>query len=337
MKRSPLSIFIIVLAALLLASCEVDFSPNAEWKEIPVVYCLLDQDDDTTWARVERCYLGDGDIRRYSSVSDSVNYPEGQIEVWLVAYSDGAAVDSMQFDRTTIDRNPGNFVSEGQPTYFCCTRGWLRENRTYSIRVRRTADGSVLAENNEPISLIVKSTTDSLFTKPQFNYWQGGRTFAFKDGQNSCEIAWNALQGARLYQPVVRMYYAVGGDTLHADIKSMQKQASNNATSYTVSYSESSYLEGVRQHLQGDTSSKFYVSVVDLYLTACSEDLNAYLFSVSGSSSAVQESVAYTNIKGGLGIFAARRLKLYSHMRADDSTVPGSGLLWKLKQLNVGF
>ena len=80
---------IIAAAMLLLTSCEVEFSPNAEWKEIPVVYCLLDQDDDTTWARVERCYLGEGSIYSYSGNTDSINYPAGSIEVQLVKLYNG--------------------------------------------------------------------------------------------------------------------------------------------------------------------------------------------------------------------------------------------------------
>ncbi len=66
MKHKPFTLhfapLVLFAASLLLASCEVDFSPNASWREIPVVYCVLDQDDDTSYVRVERCFLGEGSI-----------------------------------------------------------------------------------------------------------------------------------------------------------------------------------------------------------------------------------------------------------------------------------
>ena len=66
MKHNPFprhfAPLILIAASLLLSACEVEFSPNAEWREIPVVYCVLDQDDDTTFVRVERCFLGEGNI-----------------------------------------------------------------------------------------------------------------------------------------------------------------------------------------------------------------------------------------------------------------------------------
>lgn len=328
MKR--LSILLLVAATLSLASCDVEFSPNAQWKETPVVYCLLDQDDDTTWARVERCYLGDGDIYQYSTISDSINYPVGTIAVWLVACNgQGGEIDSLRLADTLIDRMQGSFAYEAQPAYCCRTRGWLREDRTYRLRVRRTADGTILAESQTAIPLVIKNASDSLITKPYSN-----RGFAFKDGRSTCEIAWNSLANARRYQPMVRMYYAVDGDTLHIDANCPGKAAENNATTYTISYQEADFLESVRQQLKNDPRNKFFVPQVDIYLHACSEDLNAYIFSVGNASAS--ELSAYSNISGGLGIFAARRLKLYKRMPADQS-INQNGLLYKLKQLEVGF
>ena len=54
--------FVAIPLILLFTSCKVEFSPNAEWKEVPVVWCVLDQMDDTTWVRVQRCFLGEDNL-----------------------------------------------------------------------------------------------------------------------------------------------------------------------------------------------------------------------------------------------------------------------------------
>ena len=77
-------ILALVLGMVQLTSCEVEFSPNADYKEVPVVYCILNQDEDTTWARIQKCYLGENDLNSYTDIKDSTNYPEGAIEVKLL-------------------------------------------------------------------------------------------------------------------------------------------------------------------------------------------------------------------------------------------------------------
>ena len=76
MKRLFYKFSLLPLSIFLFYACEVEFSPNAEWKEVPSVYCILDQDDDTTWVRVEKCFLGEGSIYNYGMISDSINYPQ---------------------------------------------------------------------------------------------------------------------------------------------------------------------------------------------------------------------------------------------------------------------
>lgn len=330
MKRLS-RLVLLPLALFVATSCEVEFSPNASWKEVPVIYCVLDQDDDTTWARVERCYLGEDDIRTYASTSDSFNYPDGALQVSLIAYLDGVAVDSLPFSRATRDRATGSFAHTAQPDFYCPTRGRLDDRYTYRIRVRRAADGSLLAQNATPIPLVVKNPADSLITRPF-----SGRRFDFKDGNYTCQIDWNSLANARLYQPVIRLYYAVGADTTYVDVKCQQVTSRNEALNYSIHFPKSTFLASVREQLRDDTVPKQYLSMVDILLLACSEDLRAYLYSVGGNSNSDRPADSYSNIENGLGVFAARRTHLYKRMPADDSMLQG-GLLKDLKDLNVGF
>lgn len=341
MKPAKRYLSVLFAAALLLTSCEVEFSPNAEWKEIPVVYCLLDQDDDTTWARVERCYLGEGSIYSYSAISDSINYPAGSISVWLVEQRDGAEV-LHPFRDTVLDRAPGAFASAAQPIYYLPSRNLLKDYATYDIRVVRTADGQLLAHAKQPIQLIVRNPDDSVFTKPNFTYNPLQHTyrgmFAFKNSGNTCQMEWPALQNARLYQPFVRFYYAVDGERRYIDVRTPSVSSINNADRYTLYYSATSFLSNVKDQLKDDPRPKEYLKEVELYLTACSEDFSAYMSNVAAAGNLDQSRELYSNIEGGRGIFAARRTHLHRWYPADSSVLSmPPGLAWQLKQLQVGF
>ena len=337
MRRiSPFLLF--PISFFLLWGCEVEFSPNAEWKNVPVVYCLLDQDDDTTWVRVQRCYLSEGNIYQYGSNSDSINYPQGSISVALLAYSDGTLKDSIAFTYTETDRDSGSFAYTAQPVYYALTKNKLKENYTFVLRIRNTADGSILADT-DPISLI-KKNSGSLITKPSYSVLPGGDTtggFYFNDGDPisgaSCLIQWNPLQNARLYQPVVRFYYESGGVKHHVDLLCSRVTSSTSEIRYT----REKFLTDLKAKLINDTTAKHYIPHIDIFLTCCSEELNAYISTTSIGTSINQEHEAFSNIIGGVGVFAARRTHLYKGMPSDNSIQPGVGLHDLLLNLGVGF
>lgn len=339
MKHKPFTLhfapIVLFAATLLLASCEVDFSPNASWREIPVVYCVLDQDDDTSYVRVERCFLGEGSIYQYGAVSDSLNYPQGAIEVSILAYRNGFLVDSIPFAYTLRDHDSGAFAFSQQPLYFAPTAGRLLDDCTYRLNIRRTADRSLLATAT---TTLVLQTDDQLITQPTVN-----KKFSFTDDREYCQIAWNSLPNARLYQPIIRFYYERLGDTLFVDLPGPTKVANGTAAAHIVKYSRSSFLEGLKQYFDGDSVARFYVPIVDIFLSACNEDLNAYIASSSGNSSIDNGREIYTNIQGGVGIFGARRTHLFKRLPADESDRPptppnsnnGGGLYWWLKHEGI--
>ena len=333
-------LFLLPFSFFLLWSCEVEFSPNAEWKNVPVVYCLIDQDDDTTWVRVQRCYLSEGNIYQYGSNSDSINYPQGSISVALLAYENGTLKDSMAFTYTEVDRDSGDFAHAAQPVYYAVTKNRLRENYSYILNIRNTVDGKLLA-TTDPVTLIKKSSS-ALITKPSITVTPSGDTlggFYFNDadqvsgGQPYCLIQWNHLENARLYQPVVRFYYESGGVNHYVDLICPRVTSSTNV----VRYPREQFLNDLKNKLIADTSAKHYIPHVDIYLTCCSEELNAYLSTASQGTSVNQEHESFSNIIGGVGIFASRRTHLYKGMPSDNSIEPGKGLHDLLLHLGVGF
>lgn len=328
------------LLLILAVSCSVDFSPNAKWKEVPVVYCLIDQDDDTSWVRVERCYLSESDIYSPAQISDSVNYDQGSISVALLAFdAAGMLRDSIPFTYTLRPRNDGNFVSGLQPVYYSVTAGRLRDDWRYKLSVRRTSDGSILAASQNSIPLI-RQVSERIINKPSYtvNRITGAAygQFAFYGAHNTCLIEWDTMENGRLYQPIVRFYYSVAGDTTYIDVKAPSTASRGTSPFLSVNYPRYNFLTDIKTQLQNDPSPKKYLKMVDIYLTVASEDYNAYISSINAGSTISQGREPYTNIDGGLGIFASRRTHLYKWMPADSSNKV-EGLYTQLRNLGVGI
>ena len=329
-----------LLLALLLASCEVEFSPNAEWQDIPVVYCLLDPDNDTVFARVERCFLGDGSIYEYGSIADSLHYPQGSIAVTLYAFRGNRVVDSADMQYTLRPREDGAFASTPQPVYYSTAP--LDTTCRFSLRVRRTADDSLLAVT-DTIPLVLQANA-TLISRPSNNHRFGFHENA--GGTTVCKIQWPVLQGGRRYSPIVRFYYREFEDTLYVDLPAGEVAATTTSTTATLGYDypRESFLHTLREYFVhiGDTvTPKYYLEYVDIFLTACDEPLNVYMMSVASGTNLTQTTDTYTNVHGGAGIFAARLTHRYKHFLADNSTVPmgasNPGLRAFLKDLGIGF
>lgn len=77
-----LKLFLFLLSGLLvLASCENEIDVNADWRDVPVVFGLLNIDDTEHFLRVSKVFLGEGDALAFAQNPDSIYYNPNDIEV----------------------------------------------------------------------------------------------------------------------------------------------------------------------------------------------------------------------------------------------------------------
>lgn len=317
-----------VFVILQLSSCKVDFNPNAPWQDTPVVYCLLDQDEDTTWARVQRCFLGEDNLYHYTQISDSINYPEGSIQVKMIERISGVQTQEFDFEyRIVYGKQSGQFSSEAQPMYACRTKGRLHDNAVYELLVIKGSD------------TLARAWSGIIYG--DFHLFSPNSSFAndFRFRTGICKVEWKGMDNARLYQPVVRFYYRSHGDTLHVDVPCVTKLVQRPQDRFDINIQQSVYMNNLKALLQPDTSKKKFVDFVDITILACTEDLNAYMNSQNTGTSISQNSQIYTNIRGGVGVFAARRTHLTTQVPCDSSTGTPSNPSYRdmIRALDVGF
>jgi len=348
-------LFILLFAAL-VSSCKVEFSPNAPWKDVPSIYCVLDIQEDTVWARVQRCYLGEDNLFNYSTIADSVNYQEGDIEVYLLAWrgnlntsdhsitATNQLADRWQLSYTEVPGKPdGNFSSGLQPMYYCVpgARRLLADSScVFELVVIRAASGDTLATARTtlvgtlPFSVVSHDTVENIVTLPND---ARGRHYGFIPVDKQNEIKWNTLPRGRLYQPSVMFYYRKNGDTLGIEIpgRTIKNQYNYNMLS-SKAVTQSMFLSAVKHELADNTDSLFNVNHVDIIIYVCNEDLNAYISSQNADVPAGQEYQAYSNVDGGVGIFGSRRTHIRVQVPCDSNGREGY-LPALLKDLGVGF
>lgn len=338
-------------SALLFTSCEVEFSPNDNWRETPVVYCLLDQDDDTTYVRVQRCFLGEGNQYSFAAEKDSNNYPEGAISVSLeewrsreigngVSVRDGAAplrVFNFEYCEKG-NKDEGIFYSSLQPVYKYATGGLLDTSNIYRLVVVKTSTGDTIA------------TSQTRLIRGEMELFNPNNVTLFNFsgvGVKSCEIKWSALTEARRYQPVVRFFYrdfivdqsVIPFDTTiiphSVDIVCNSLSSDMRRSSYSIKLGQDHFLSTIKEYVGDNMCNKNVIDTVQIFINCCTEPLSAYMYASSPTGSINQDPFIYTNIEGGLGVFAARRCHIDFWVGTPKSSI--DSYKKALHDLGIGF
>lgn len=327
-KRKLYALFL--LTAAVLSSCTDDFTANGEWQEIPVVYCVLDQDEDTTYVRVQKCFLGSGDQRNYMGIKDSIYYPTDALDVvleewtsWtdskgLMHKSGNEAVKRYDFVCSTVSaKQEGDFVSGEVPIYKCCTKGCLDSTKMYRLVVKKRVGGDTVATAETPL----------VYGEYHLERPNSARMFDFSgSGRDKfCEMMWYAMKNARRYQVRVKFKYNDFIDTVYAsgvrdtirtphefDIAGPVVKSSMKTSERYVStnLSHQQFLGVIKDNLKDSKTPKVAADSVGIFIDCCTEDLAAYMYAASPTGSFNTESFTYTNVKGGLGVVASRRTHL---------------------------
>ena len=346
------TIFLLSTVVFLVTSCEVEFSPNAEWRETPVVYCLLDQEDDTSYVRIQRCFLGEGNQYRFSSVADSIYYPQNALTVAIEEWNTWTDGDGFvhragnaprrvyNFDyKEIINKEEGQFYNTVQPVYTCATAGQLDSTCIYRLVVVKNSTGDTIA----------KSETDLVYGNMTLSKPNNVTLFQFAgtSGSKSCEITWSSMKGGRQYQPIVRFFYrdfiinasVNPPDTIinnnYIDIPCNVVKSNMRDPFLTTKLEQNYFLSTINSSIEDRTCNKNIIDTVQIFITCCNEALAAYIYANNPNGSLNQDPFIYTNIEGGLGVFAARRHHISFKVRTPASAV--SNYIKGLKELNVGF
>ena len=127
MKKLFLSLSLLASLAFFNA-CTTDVDLYADYKDITVIYGLLNATMDTNYVRINRAFSGSNDTHinanEVALIADSCNYP-GKLKAYIVEYKTGygnqylPTGDTLMLDTMTIrDKEEGIFYAPYQKVYY---------------------------------------------------------------------------------------------------------------------------------------------------------------------------------------------------------------------------
>ena len=297
-----LSALLLILTGLILFNgCSNDVDINASYELITVVYGLLDPNEDTTYLKINKAFLGEDNALIMAQIPDSSEFIEKlDVRIWPADNPDNI----YYFDTITItNKEDGIFYNPNQIIY--CSAFKPEPDKKYKL--------SILYKQNEVTS---ECTTIAHFTASDISKPGFAKAIGFNYDLTN-PVRWNKKDNAPRYDVTIRFHYKEiwegSTDTVFRfiDWHKATRQATSSPEVESL-YNGSVFFSSLNNYVPYEDASledkvmHRYSGKVDFIVEAGGTTLNTYMEVNEPSSSIIQDRPEYTNIENGIGIFSSR-------------------------------
>jgi hypothetical protein len=303
MKIRLSKLIVLSLTILTMAACDNDIDINAPFKDITVVYSLLDGTKDTNWVRVHRAYLGKEGMDGGNQVPDSIYYKNLQVKIEEVS-ANGTVLNSwlLQRDDNSRQMEEGYFTTSGYHLYRFDQN--INPNNSYRLTIEKP-DGE-----GDPVTGITPIVGGFNVTEPR-----GVQKVTFgRSGQN---FSWEQPKNGRIHQAMIRFYYVEINRNNKSD--SVRKYVDyqlptklgttlNGSTTTQIvnNVPYSTYYRYLSNTIPFNENVNRFFRKMDVYVVCGADDFATYISVSQPAEGIVQDKPFYTNVTNGAGLFSSR-------------------------------
>ena len=346
----------------LFTSCDNDLKIIADWKAVPAVYGILNAQDSVHYIKLNKAFLGQGDVMMMAQEFDSLHFSVDQVGIRLLEKEEDDVPSQNGANwqtRNTYELEPTNefvrpegvFSSPTQTIYK--TTAPLNKDFYYSVEVYRKSNDTIIAQTAGPIPILspLSVTNPNIFSP-----------LVILPNSYVPKVQWKSVSGGKMYELSMRfnyMEFPISGasDTLFKSIEinypsifSIDTDGGDNMD-YPLSYDQFlGFIAAnipddplVRRLVVGFDSSPVGTGVsikhacLDFSLSAAGEDLATYLVLNENSNSLVLDRPEYSNIENGVGILSSRTVKSVNGVKISNQTNDEIAKSEVTKHLNFGY
>lgn len=340
------------LATILLVSCETKVDLNAEYKDIPVVYGIINPNDTTHYLKINKVFLPEDGVSAGSLAADAsnLNYPAGDLSVTVQAInpSNQNVVATYNLTRTEneIPKDEGVFDNSVNVLYKF-TEAAINRNYLYTLKiVNNKLNKEITSE-----TLIVGTTSINKPTNAQqpFSFWIGtpnnggyvDKTISINTGKNVGRIQ------AKLIFNYTNHFVASSGKPAEnkkivmnlGEVKTLSPTEGNQTIEWLIE--GATFFDNITSQTPATLPSLSHreLGLIDLEFVVAGTELNVYMEVTEPSNTVNQDKPNYTNVENGLGIFSSRETHFW-YGASTNTSFPiniKEDTIKKLNSLGLGF
>ncbi len=321
-----LFLFLAASCVLLLSQpgCKTDFDVIAPYREIPVVYGLLNVSDTVQWVRIQKAFLGEGNALVMAQQPDSTSYAD-ILDVKIEEYAGNKYLRTLSLVRdSSVAKEQGLFPSSPNFLYRTQPGENVVAGNRYVLRVHNLKTDSLVTAGTEVVdSISIVKPVD----QPQIEIkWYTG---------NPLQVQWTSNDEGYLYQLAIRFHFTeenliTGASTpmtlnwIFPEVRRNQAQQG----SFLIEVNGEDFYKFVGASLEQNNNVKRHIGTLDFSFTVAGEDFATYV-DVNHPPTGINQNIpAFTNVEGGIGVFSSRLTQSLDGKNMDkrsrDSLIFGS-------------
>lgn len=321
MLKNLLSFVSALTLLLAVASCDNEIDLLEDYKEIPVIYGLIDPGSNTHYVRVQKAWLGEGNALVMGQQSDSIYYAQDDIKLTLEKLQTGsnAVITSEQFLPTTdFPKQEGLFTEQGHYVFKLSTTNALDPDNSYRLRFENLKTGKVVTANTRIIYPIVFNAFNNSVKVNLANI-------------NPYQIRFGSPKWGRVFGLIMRIKYN--------EIDSISLNIRQRSIDYTLKNINSLSVNGGEDmifFLKGEEIFRYMGAVIgppqgaykrilssfkaDYLFTCGTDDLYNYI-QINSPNNVVNYIPTFTNLSDGRGLFTCRYITRVNDVSFNDLTL----------------
>ena len=333
-----------IWVAVVAWGCSTEVELNAPYEERSLAFCLLDPGAEEQWVRVNRTWLGEGNNLETALVADSSEYNPGEVTVTVEQFGpDDIAYETPLASFTALDTvlqdkdDDGIFYGPEYRAYHFATPDGLPVNpgndpeELYVYRLT-----VAFADGRTPmtaVTTLIGASPGNISNPPagipgfNLNFASGAGSQVTYPNVN---FKWSSTPGAKLYEAGINIHFTerIWADAAHTDLVSETDRvirwdlgdetadSDEGGEEIKLPINGESFYQFLSSRLENDplitrelgvwNNNIDRVRAFDFVLSIANSELDTYLAVNAPVTGIIQERPVYTNIAGGLGLFASR-------------------------------
>ncbi len=303
------SIFLVLL--VLVSSCDNDVDLTADFRDIPIVYGMLNKEDSINYIRIQKAFLPeDGESALDVALNpDSLYYANLDVRLERVDNGDSYTLERVDGEDEGIVKGEGVFANQPNYLYKLVLPAGeeLVEDRQYELKLNR-------GDNLPVVTALTTIVGDPSFAFPS---QVGQLNIRYRD----LGITWRKAPAAVFYDLKMQIYYLEedasnpGSFNEKSIIWNIADNIVSNSGSNSVNYDVPG--EGFYQFIgasldDNEGFDRIFLSF-DFILDAGGEEIFEYINIGEANTGITSSQVipTYTNLSEGFGVFSSRARTLY--------------------------
>ncbi|MBO6051842.1 MAG: hypothetical protein J6P65_07685 [Bacteroidales bacterium] len=315
MKRILLSLCAVLLMVISLMSCKPDIELTSDYKDVTVVYGLLNPLDRYQYIKIYKGYLTKDNALVWAKDLDNISYYD-EIDVQLIEHRENGNVVTYPMDTVmSVSKNYGTFASPTQVLYRP-----VYENSHRPVPIREGCLYQLVITNKKTGRKVTSETTtiaNMAFNIPLGTSQSISAINLNRDDPWSVGFKTNSWpENAYAVDAYVTFRYiekdTLTGDTVHKAVRDIRVTPGFTAGNET-SFKPNVIYRILHDNIEVNNNVWRFPDTyecIDIKLWACDQVYYTYYKTAQPSSSIVQDRVNYTNIETddnmALGFFASR-------------------------------